>query len=237
MRRSHFLQRHGVHLAGHAGVNIFIAFESRPQSFVAGKMGQHAQFDLRIIGGQQRQSGSPGKNAERISRPSSVRIGMFCKFGSLELKRPVAATTWLNDRVHATGLRMNQLRQRIDVRSFELRVLPILNNLRRQRMRSGQFFQHLDIGAGAGFRFLHDRQLLFDEQNFLQLLGRSDVEFAPGQFENLALQSGHPLAVLLAEFGQSSFDIDANAVGFQFQQHFDQRHFEIVEQRFQLRFL
>src|SRR5439155_429418 len=29
-------------------------------------------------------------NAARISRPSSVRIGMFCKLGSLELSRPVA---------------------------------------------------------------------------------------------------------------------------------------------------
>ena len=36
-------------------------------------------------------------NARRISRPSSVRIGMFCRFGSLLLKRPVAATAWLND--------------------------------------------------------------------------------------------------------------------------------------------
>ena len=35
-------------------------------------------------------------NAARISRPSGVRIGMFCRFGSLLLSRPVAATAWLN---------------------------------------------------------------------------------------------------------------------------------------------
>ena len=34
-------------------------------------------------------------NARRISRPSSVRIGMFCRLGSELLKRPVAATAWL----------------------------------------------------------------------------------------------------------------------------------------------
>ena len=33
--------------------------------------------------------------APRISRPSSVLIGMFCRFGSLLLRRPVAATAWL----------------------------------------------------------------------------------------------------------------------------------------------
>ena len=36
-------------------------------------------------------------NARRISRPISVRIGMFCRFGSLLDSRPVAATAWLND--------------------------------------------------------------------------------------------------------------------------------------------
>ena len=33
--------------------------------------------------------------APRICRPSSVRMGMFCRFGSLLLRRPVAATAWL----------------------------------------------------------------------------------------------------------------------------------------------
>jgi hypothetical protein len=30
--------------------------------------------------------------ARRILRPSSVRIGMFCKFGSFDDRRPVEAT-------------------------------------------------------------------------------------------------------------------------------------------------
>jgi len=34
-------------------------------------------------------------NAERISRPSSVRIGIDCRFGSEVDRRPVAATVWL----------------------------------------------------------------------------------------------------------------------------------------------
>ena len=41
----------------------------------------------------------PGRamNAARISRPRSVRTGMFCRFGSFELNRPVAVETWSND--------------------------------------------------------------------------------------------------------------------------------------------
>jgi hypothetical protein len=36
-------------------------------------------------------------NALRICRPSSERIGMFCRFGFDEESLPVAATVWLKD--------------------------------------------------------------------------------------------------------------------------------------------
>ncbi len=32
-----------------------------------------------------------------MRRPSSVRIGMFCRFGSEEESRPVAVTAWLKE--------------------------------------------------------------------------------------------------------------------------------------------
>src|SRR3974377_2309972 len=35
--------------------------------------------------------------AWRMRRPSGVRIGMFCRFGSVEDSRPVAATAWWDD--------------------------------------------------------------------------------------------------------------------------------------------
>ena len=35
--------------------------------------------------------------ALRISFPFSSRIGIFCKFGLLELRRPVAVTVWLKE--------------------------------------------------------------------------------------------------------------------------------------------
>ena len=40
---------------------------------------------------------SCGMNALRSCAPCSVRAGIFCKFGSLELRRPVSAAAWLND--------------------------------------------------------------------------------------------------------------------------------------------
>ena len=70
-------------------------------------------------------------NAERISRPSSVRMGMFCRLGSLELSRPVAATTWLNDACTRPVSDWIIVGQRVDVRVLELRVLPVFDDFGR----------------------------------------------------------------------------------------------------------
>jgi hypothetical protein len=54
-------------------------------------VGHDAQLDLRIVRRQQLVAGL-ATNAWRMRRPSAVRIGMFCRFGSLDDSRPVAAT-------------------------------------------------------------------------------------------------------------------------------------------------
>ncbi len=56
-----------------------------------GNVRKHAQFDLRIV---RRTSVMPGAamKAVRISRPSFVRIGMFCRLGSDEASRPSSWT-------------------------------------------------------------------------------------------------------------------------------------------------
>ena len=52
-----------------------------------------------IVNGSKRMKRHPssGTKAFLISFPSSPRMGMFCRFGSLEESRPVAVTHWLND--------------------------------------------------------------------------------------------------------------------------------------------
>jgi hypothetical protein len=63
---------------------------------VLGVVRQDPQLDLRVVGAK-KTCPSAGTKPRRISAPSSVRIGMFCRFGSLEESRPVAATVWLNE--------------------------------------------------------------------------------------------------------------------------------------------
>ena len=88
---------HAENLRGDGGVDVAVLGEGAGQLVVGAEVGEQPQLDLRVVGGQQRpplgRAGTPGGSAG----PARVRAGMFCKFGSLELSRPVAATVWLND--------------------------------------------------------------------------------------------------------------------------------------------
>ena len=55
---------------------------------------------------------SPGSamNARRISRPSSVRTGMFCRLGLVDEMRPVAVTVWLYDVIMSADYSQIELR-------------------------------------------------------------------------------------------------------------------------------
>ena len=97
MLGGHVLLGHAEDLRRHRGVNVAVLGEGLPQLLVAAEVGQQPQLDLRVVGRQQQpalaRAGTPGGSAG----PCSRRTGMFCRFGSLELSRPVAATVWLNE--------------------------------------------------------------------------------------------------------------------------------------------
>jgi hypothetical protein len=66
---------------------------------------------------------------------------------------------------------MDHLRQGIDVRVLELRVLAVLDDFGRQRVLVGELFEHIGVSAGAGLGFLHDREPQFLEQHLGELFG------------------------------------------------------------------
>ena len=55
------------------------------------EVGQQSQLDLRVVRRQQRPALRRQKRLANLS-PLSLRMGMFCKFGSLLTSRPVDAT-------------------------------------------------------------------------------------------------------------------------------------------------
>ena len=152
------------------------------------KVGQHAQLDLRVVGRQQ----LPARLARQERRANlAAALGAHRNVLQVRIVRAEPARGrhhLVERRVHAAGLRMHHLRQGVDVRVLQLGVLPILDDLGRQRMQPGQLFQHVGVGAAAALGALEHRQLVLVEQDLLQLLGRADVELAAGQLVDLALQ-------------------------------------------------
>lgn len=74
-------------------MDILSAVERVDQRPAPRKMRQEPQFDLRVVRTDQdvRRVARHGKK-RRISRPSSSRTGIFCKFGSLLDSLPVEVT-------------------------------------------------------------------------------------------------------------------------------------------------
>ena len=133
----------------------------------------------------------PATNAARICRPSSVRIGMFCRFGSHELSRPVAAVVW--DKLVCT----RPVSREINFGSestyvpFELLTqLAKLNNLRRHRMLVRQVFQHIRRRRPHAPLAAPERrlQIQFVEQNFGQLRRRVHIELNARHLPNFFLE-------------------------------------------------
>ena len=181
-------ERHAEHLAGDERVDVFVALERRAHRRVFRIVGQDAQLDLRVVGRQQLPTGRPGDEGR-------ANFAAFLGANRNVLQVRVAGAEpaggghdLIERRVHAARFRVNHRRQRVDVRVLELRVLAILDDLRRQRVRLGQLLQHVGIGARPGLGFLDDRQAELLEQHLRELLGRADVERMAGQLFDFLLQ-------------------------------------------------
>ena len=132
-------------------------------------------------------------NAERISRPRSVRIGIDCRFGSDVESRPVAATVWLNVVCsRAVGLR-EQRRQRPEVRVEQLRELAPLLDHRHDRVLVPDRPQHLRVGRVAGLALAARGQPELLEQHAADLLGRADHELRARELVRLRLELLDPV--------------------------------------------
>ena len=119
---------------------------------------------------------------------------MFCRFGSLDDSRPVAATAWLNEVCSRPVAGFDQRRQRVDVGALEL-------GQRRGTRRSSPApgaapASSSSVSAsvdGAGLGPPDHRQRQLAEQHVGQLLVRVDVEGAAGQRVNLGLEADQRL--------------------------------------------
>ena len=198
---------------------------------VAGVVGQHAQFDLRIVGRQQDPAPLP-RHKGRADLPAGLGPhGDVLQVRVAGAEAPGRGHGLMERGVDAARAWMDHLRQGVHVRPLELRVLAVLDDLRRQRVRPGR-------APPERRRRCWDRSSSRErtgsfcsvEQDLLELLGRGDVERMPGQGVDLLLQRLELAGEPAAQFGQAAA-VHADAVVLQLHQHLDQRHLHFGEER------
>ena len=94
-----------------------------------------------------------------ISLPTSVRMGMFWRFGSLLDSLPVAVTVWLSEVWSLPGLRVDHGRKRVDIGRFELGERAVFQDLGGQGMDVRQFLEHIHVRGKAGLGPFDRREL------------------------------------------------------------------------------
>ena len=132
---------------------------------------QQAQLDLGVVRDDEAASPRRGTKPRRISSPRGVRTGMFCRFGSVDESRPVAAPVWLNAGVDPAGRGVHALREHVDVGR------PSFSSSRYSRISRGtscpmrrELLQHFGVGGRAGLGLLEDREPQLLEQDRGELL-------------------------------------------------------------------
>ena len=81
----------------------------------------------------------------------------------------------------------DDLQKAVHIGTFQLGVLPVLQNLAHDRVLAPKLVQHLRVGGVAGLRLLVGGHPQFIEEDFPQLLGGVDIEL-PGVGIYLLLQ-------------------------------------------------
>ena len=188
-------------------------------------MRQQPQFDLRVIGATPADAPAPRQTTCRDPAAfTSVRIGMFCKFGSFDESRPVDAIALRIGRIRtAASIRIDLANQRIRIRRLQLLQLPPIQNPRGQLIPLiGQCLQHRSIRApSAGLHPPPATQLHLVEQHLTQLLRRTQIKRAPSQPMDILFHHSHALLEIHRHAPQIvSIDLDAGTL--HRQQHGDQ---------------
>ena len=179
-------RRNAEDLRGGERVNVVAAAVGFDQQRVVREVREQAQFDLRIVGGEQNVAGF-GDEGGANAAPEFGADGNVLQIRIRGRETSGGGSGLAEGGVHAPGCGIDQRGQCIDVSRFQFRELTVVENHAGDRMIFGQSFQYIDSGRyGAALAVFHRLgQIHAVEENVAQLLGRADVEFHPGGFVNL----------------------------------------------------
>src|SRR5665213_209883 len=136
--------------------------------------------------------------------------------------------------MQAPGGRVDQRRQRVDVRPLELGQRPIIDDLGRHGVDRGQLLERVGVGRGPRLGAPADRQAQLAEQDLGELLIGGDVEGATGQRVDLRLERRQRPAHLDADLAQL-VGVEHDAAALDLGQHIGQRQLHRSVQRIEAR--
>ncbi len=161
-----------------------------------------------------------GTKARRKRRPSSVRVGMLCRFGCSELSLPVRATVWRKRawiRPSSSDLRGKA----VAVGAPELVDLAVSQQQVDHRVLTAQPLEGRSVGRvpGLGLAALRETELLV--QHGLELLGGVDLEVVANRRSDRVLERRRLCAQVLRDPTQH-VGVDADAPVLHARQHPEQ---------------
>ena len=191
--RRHLVQWHAEHFRSGQRVNVDAVLKRLLKLGDIGDMRQYPQLDLGIVKRDQRLARLCDKclaDAPPFFGPDrdvlQVRIGR----GQPPGRRPRDGI----GRMHTARVGVDVILQRVSIGRFQLGHLSPVQHPRGQVMFCREVLKHIGTGGiGPRLAFLAAFQPHLVEQDFPQLLGRADVEFAPGELIDLVLKPRHLL--------------------------------------------
>ena len=165
---------------GGEGVDVLSAAEGFDQHGILGEMGQEAQLDLRVVGGEQQAAGRGDEGGANLAAELGADGNILqIRIGGAEAAGGGAGL--VKRGVQAAGDGVDQVGQRVGVGRFELRELAILDDFLGQSWTAASSSStsaavERDLAAAASRRL----QVQLVEENFGELLRRVDVEFEAG---------------------------------------------------------
>ncbi len=143
--------------------------------------------------------------AVRILRPSSVRTGMFCRFGSDEESRPVVIAAKRVGGVDAAGLGLDVGRQDVGIGRFELGELaPVENALgeRRCPVAARSSSTLAPVAQAPVLVFVPPARPNLPNRMSPSCLGEPRLKFSPAMLVHLGLEAAERLGEIAGQARQ-----------------------------------